>query len=75
MRVPEANIFMDKLSGKDFNRPKYTKMLRKMRPGDLLVVKSVEIYYKRTSDKYCGFGHATSGYKADRKESDRHLCG
>ena len=40
--VPEANIFMDKLSGKDFNRPKYTKMLRKMRPGDLLVVKSID---------------------------------
>lgn len=33
---------MDKLSGKDFNRPKYTKMLRKMRPGDLLVVKSID---------------------------------
>lgn len=40
--VPEANIFMDKLSGKDFNRPKNTKMLRKMRPGDLLVVKSID---------------------------------
>lgn len=40
--VPERNIFMDKLSGKDFNRPQYRRMLKKLRPGDLLVVKSID---------------------------------
>lgn len=40
--VPEKNIFMDKLSGKDFNRPQYKKMLQKCKPGDVLVVKSID---------------------------------
>ena len=40
--VPEDKIFVDKLSGKDFNRPQYQKLLRKLRPGDILVVKSIE---------------------------------
>ena len=40
--VPENNIFMDKLSGKDFNRPQYQKMLQKLRAGDTLVLKSID---------------------------------
>lgn len=40
--VPEENIFMDKLSGKDFNRPQYRKLMRKLHQGDLLVVKSID---------------------------------
>jgi hypothetical protein len=40
--VPEKNVYMDKLSGKDFNRPQYRKLLKKLRPGDLLVVKSID---------------------------------
>ena len=40
--VPEDKIFIDKLSGKDFNRPQYQKLLRKLRPGDILVVKSID---------------------------------
>ena len=40
--VPEENIFMDKLSGKDFNRPQYKKLLRKLKQGDILVVKSID---------------------------------
>lgn len=41
-RVPEKNIFIDKLSGKDFERPQYKRMLRKMKAGDLLVIKSID---------------------------------
>lgn len=40
--VLENNIFMDKLSGKNFNRPQYQKLLRKLRPGDILVIKSID---------------------------------
>ena len=40
--VLEKNIYMDKLSGKDFNRPQYRKLLKKLRPGDRLVVKSID---------------------------------
>lgn len=35
-------IYMDKLSGKDFMRPQYRQMVRKMRQGDVLVVKSID---------------------------------
>lgn len=40
--VPRENVFMDKLSGKNFDRPAWQKLLRKLRPDDLLVVKSVD---------------------------------
>lgn len=40
--VPEENIFLDKQSGKDFNRPGYLRLMKRLRPGDLLVVKSID---------------------------------
>lgn len=40
--VADKNIFMDKLSGKDFNRPRYRRLLKKLKPGDILVVKSID---------------------------------
>ncbi len=40
--VPKGNIYMDKQSGKDFNRPMYRKLLRKMKPNDLLYIKSID---------------------------------
>ncbi len=40
--VPEKNIFTDKQSGKDFNRPQYKKLLRKMKKDDLLYIKSID---------------------------------
>ncbi len=40
--VPEKNIFTDKQSGKDFERPQYKKMLKKLRPGDLLYILSID---------------------------------
>ncbi len=42
MDIPPVNIFMDKMSGKDFHRPQYRAMLRKLRPGDLLCVLSID---------------------------------
>ena len=40
--VPEENIFMDKQSGKDFNRTAYRKLVRKMKKGDILVIQSID---------------------------------
>ena len=40
--VPEKNIYMDKQSGKDFNRLQYKKLLRKMKKDDLLCIKSID---------------------------------
>ena len=40
--IPQGNLFVDKQSGKDFDRPAYKRLLRKLRPGDLLIVKSID---------------------------------
>ncbi|WP_066684464.1 recombinase family protein [Christensenella intestinihominis] len=40
--VERENIFLDKLSGKDFNRPQYRRMLRRLRREDLLVIHSID---------------------------------
>ena len=40
--VPPENIYMDKQSGKDFNRPNYKKLLRKLKKDDLLCIKSID---------------------------------
>ena len=42
MAVPEGNIFMDKQSGKGFNRPQYKRLLRKLKKDDLLYIKSID---------------------------------
>lgn len=40
--IPPSQLFVDKQSGKDFNRPAYRRMVRRLRPGDVLVVKSID---------------------------------
>lgn len=40
--LPESQIFVDKQSGKDFNRRSYKQLVRKLRPGDTLVIKSID---------------------------------
>ena len=42
MGVPETNIYMDKLSGKNFDRPQYKKLLRKLNKNTVLFVKSID---------------------------------
>ena len=42
MSILEQNIFVDKQSGKDFNRPQYKKLIRKLKPDDLLYIKSID---------------------------------
>lgn len=40
--ISEQNIYMDKQSGKDFERPQYKKLVRKLRDGDLLYILSID---------------------------------
>lgn len=40
--INKQNVFMDKQSGKDFQRPQYKKLLRKLRKNDLLYIKSID---------------------------------
>ena len=41
-KVPEDRIFLDKQSGKDFNRTNYKRLVKKLKPGDLLCIKSID---------------------------------
>lgn len=40
--IQEQNIFVDKQSGKDFNRPKYKRILKRLKKGDTLVIQSID---------------------------------
>ena len=42
MAVPEKNLYADRQSGKDFERPQYKRLLRKMKKDDLLYIKSID---------------------------------
>ena len=40
--IPEKNIYIDKQSGKDFDRPQYKKLVRRLKKDDLLYIKSID---------------------------------
>lgn len=40
--VPSKNVYIDKQSGKDFERPQYKKLVKKLKPGDLLYILSID---------------------------------
>ncbi len=42
LELDEKNIFIDKQSGKDFDRPAYKRLIRKLKKNDLLIVKSID---------------------------------
>lgn len=42
MGVPQSNIYLDKLSGKDFERPQYKKLLRKLDSDSVVYIKSID---------------------------------
>ena len=42
VRVPNRNVYTDKQSGKDFDRPQYRRLVKKIKPGDLLYIKSID---------------------------------
>ena len=42
MGVDDSEIYIDKQSGKDFNRPKYKKLIRKLKKDDLIYIKSID---------------------------------
>lgn len=42
LSIAQENIFIDKQSGKDFQRPQYKKMVRKLKKDDVLYIKSID---------------------------------
>jgi DNA invertase Pin-like site-specific DNA recombinase len=41
-KLPEEAIVIEMLSGKDFNRPAYQEMVKRLKPGDVLVINSLD---------------------------------
>lgn len=42
LKIPKRNIYIDKQSGKNFNRPRYIELLKTLEKGDILYVKSID---------------------------------
>ena len=42
LQVPEENIYVDKQSGKDFDRPQYRRLIRRAKKDDLIYIKSID---------------------------------
>lgn len=65
VNVPEGNIYMDKQSGKDFDRPMYKKMVRKIRKDDLIYIKSIDRLGRDYSDVMEQWRYLTKVKQAD----------
>lgn len=63
--VPDNQIYIDKQSGKDFERPKYKKIVRKLKEGDLLVVKSIDRLGRNYEEILMQWGLISKTIKAD----------
>ena len=77
--ISKRNLYVDKQSGKDFNRPAYKKLLRKLKEGDLLYIKSIDRLgrnYEEIQEQWriltCGAGYVTARYP-QRKRPPRHV--
>lgn len=63
--INERYIFIDKQSGKDFNRYNYQKLLKKLKQGDLLIVKSIDRLGRNYEMIIEEWGHITKTINAD----------
>ena len=41
-QIKQKNIYLDKISGKNFTRPKYSRLLKRLKRGDVVIVKSID---------------------------------
>ena len=68
------NIYIEKRSGKDFDRPKYQQLLRRMRPGDILYIKSIDRLgrnYAEIQEQYYGNRDSPDGGMSSHESSDQ----
>ena len=71
--VPKKNIFCDYQSGKDFERPAYQKLLKKLKQGDLLIIKSIDRLGRNYNEILCQWQYITKDIKADIVVLDMEL--
>lgn len=63
--VQEKNMYLDKMSGKDFNRPYYKKLLRKVKSGDVIVIKSIDRLGRDYEEIIAEWKHITNDMNVD----------
>lgn len=71
--LKQKNIFMDKQSGKDFERPAYLKLLGELKEGDLLLIQSIDRLGRNYEEIIEQWRHITKVIKADIKVLDMPL--
>ena len=71
--IPKRNIYCDYQSGKDFDRPAYQKMLKRLKSGDLLIVKSIDRLGRNYKDILVQWQHITKTIGADILVLDMEL--
>ena len=71
--IPAKNIYCDYQSGKDFDRPAYKRMLKKLRPSDVLIIKSIDRLGRNYNDILVQWQYITKEIKADIVVLDMEL--
>lgn len=71
--IPKRNIFCDYQSGKDFDRPAYRKMLKRLKAGDLLIIKSIDRLGRNYKDTLVEWQNITKTIGADILVLDMEL--
>ena len=63
--IPDTDIYTDKLSGKDFNRPQYQKMLKEVKEGDCIFILSIDRLGRNYEEMIEQWNHITKELKVD----------
>ena len=71
--IPPQNIYCDHQSGKNFDRPAYKKLLKCLKPGDLLIIKSIDRLGRNYNDILIQWQYITKKLKADIVVLDMEL--
>ena len=71
--IPKTNIYLDQISGKDFMRPQYQKLLTRLRQGDLLIIKSIDRLGRNYGEILEQWRNITKGIGADIQVIDMPL--
>ena len=73
LEIPKDNIFVDKQSGKDFDRPAYNSLLRRLKAGDLLCIQSIDRLGRDYTQIIKNWRHITDEKRADISVLDMPL--
>ena len=73
LMLPKSHIFLDKQSGKDFNRPRYRQLMRRIREGDMIVIKSIDRLGRDYQEILEQWKHITRARQVDIRVLDMPL--